>query len=335
MQLEGIDIAEFIGRKILVTGGAGFVGSHLADRLHAFGADVRVLDDLSNGRTSNLSPDVPLIVGDLRDEDIRKQAVEGVEIVFHLAAQINPALAVSEPVYDFDVNARSTLQLLCDADKAGVSRLILSSTNLYGDAAWDRPLAEGLSILEEKQTLLSPYAVSKLAAEAYCKQFCDTGRIETVRLRYSNIYGTRQRDAHGSGVLGMFSRAALEGRPLEIHGDGEQTRDFVHVKDVVRANLLAATSADATGHAFNIASGSELSVNDLARRIMAIVPDTETIATPDRVASFRHANISIDKAERILCWKPMQDFQHGLEEYVDWLRRDLDEDSGSMVGAAA
>lgn len=330
-----MDMTNFMGRSVLVTGGAGFVGSHLVDHLRASGANVRTLDDLSNGRRSNLDPDIPLIVGDIRDEAVRQQALEGVEIVFHLAAQINPALADSEPMFDFDVNARGTLGLLRDAQHAGVKRLILSSTNLYGDAESDGPRTEGLPLLETQQTLLSPYAASKLTAEAYCKLFSDTGRVQTVRLRYSNVYGTRQRDTHGSGVLGMFSRAALEGRPLEVHGNGEQTRDFVHVSDVVRANLLAALSLGAVGHAINVASGAEESINSLARRILVLIGGTGTVTMPERVASFRRASISIDKAERLLGWRPTQTLQQGLEEYIDWLRQDLGSASTAEVGVAA
>lgn len=326
---------DFTGRIVLVTGGAGFVGSHLVDHLRAYGADVRTLDDLSNGRRSNLDPDIPLIVGDVRDEATRQRALEGVEIVFHLAAQINPLRAVSEPMFDFDVNARGTLGLLKDAERAGVTRLLLSSTNLYGDAASQGPCTEGLPMLDTEQSLLSPYAASKLAAEAYCKLFSDTGRLQTVRLRYSNVYGKRQRDAHGSGVLGMFSRAALEGRPLEIHGNGEQTRDFVHVSDVVRANLLAALNPASVGHAINVASGTEESINSLARRILMLVGETGTVTRPDRVASFRHASISIEKAERLLGWEPIQPLQQGLEEYIDWLRQDLGLTPPAEVGVAA
>ena len=330
-----MDLTIFTGHTVLVTGGAGFVGSHLVDRLRACGADVRVLDDLSNGRRSNLDPGIPLIIGDIRDEAIRRQALGGVEIVFHLAAQINPVLAVSEPMFDFDVNARGTLGLLCDAERAGVQRLLLSSTNLYGDAVSAGPRTEELPSLEIRQSLLSPYAASKLSAEAYCKLFSDTGRLQTVRLRYSNVYGTRQRDSQGSGVLGIFTRAALEGRPLEIHGNGQQTRDFVHVSDVVRANLLAALSADAGGHAINVACGIEVSINSLARRILALASGAGTVRKPERVASFRHASISIDKAERLLGWRPTKPFQQGLEEYVDWLRRDLGTPSTARVGVAA
>ncbi len=328
-------MTNFTGRSVLVTGGAGFVGSHLVDSLRTYGANVRTLDDLSNGRRSNLDPDVPLIVADIRDQTIRKQALEGVEIVFHMAAQINPARAVSEPMFDFDVNARGTLGLLCDAEQAGVQRLVLSSTNLYGDAPSVGPRTEDLPSLETQQSLLSPYAASKLTAEAYCKLFSDTGRLRTVRLRYSNVYGTRQRDAHGSGVLGIFSRAALEGRPLEVHGNGEQTRDFVHVSDVVRANMLAALSPAAVGHAINVASGTEESINSLARRILMLVGETGTVTTPERVASFRHASISIAKGQRLLGWRPTKPLQQGLEEYIDWLRQDLRTQTTAEVGVAA
>jgi UDP-glucose 4-epimerase len=331
---DKVGMTDFTGRTVLVTGGAGFVGSHLVGRLRAHGAQVRTLDDLSNGRRSNLDPDVPLMVGDVRDEATRRAALAGVDIVFHMAAQINPVLAVSEPMFDFDVNARGTLGLLVDAERAGVKRLILSSTNLYGDAVADGPCTEDLPSLEIQQTLLSPYAASKLTAEAYCQLFSDTGRLETVRLRYSNVYGTRQRDAHGSGVLGIFSRAALEGRPLEIHGDGEQTRDFVHVSDVVRANLLAASSPNAVGQAINVASGIEETVNNLARRILALTGG-RTVTIPERVASFRRASVSINKAEQLLGWRPAQSLQQGLEEYLDWLREDLCSAPAADIGVAA
>jgi UDP-glucose 4-epimerase len=328
-------MTSFSDRTVLVTGGAGFVGSHLVERLRACGANVRALDDLSNGWRSNLESNVPLFVGDIRDKAIRREALDGVEIVFHLAAQINPELAVSEPMFDFDVNARGTLGLLCDAERAGVRRLVLSSTNLYGDAVSDGPHTEDFPSLEIQQSLLSPYGASKLAAEAYCKLFSDTGRLQTVRLRYSNVYGTRQRDAHGSGVIAMFSRAAFEGRPLEIRGNGEQTRDFVHVSDVVRANLSAALGGDAVGHVINIASGAEESVNSLARRILVLAGGAGTLTMPERQADFRHACISIAKAERLLGWRPTQPFQQGLEEYLAWLRQDLGTVSAAEVGVAA
>ncbi|MCB0211486.1 MAG: SDR family NAD(P)-dependent oxidoreductase, partial [Anaerolineae bacterium] len=246
----------------LVTGGAGFIGSHIVEALVERGDRVRVLDNLSTGRLQNLahvSELVEFIEGDVRNETVIREAVSGVDTIFHLAAMVSVPESMAKPIEAETVNALGTLALLTAAKHAGVRRLILSSTcAVYGDEP-SLPKTETSPTRPQ-----SPYAISKLAAEHYCHLFNDSMGLETVVLRYFNIYGPRQDPSSPySGVISIFVDKMSQGHLPFIYGDGEQTRDFVFVKDVVQANLRASQTPEAAGNVFNIGTGHPSSINDL------------------------------------------------------------------------
>ncbi|HEY7975766.1 MAG TPA: NAD-dependent epimerase/dehydratase family protein, partial [Ktedonobacterales bacterium] len=250
----------------LVTGGAGFIGSHLVDGLLAAGYPVRVLDDLSTGDEANLRRHrgaLKILRGDLRDRDAVRAAMAGVEVVFHLAAISSVQRSIVDPVESIDVNVRGAMQVLQVAQESGVRRVIIaSSAAVYGDSD-ALPLAESAP-----PNPLSPYAVHKLACEHLCRVFAQMYGLETVALRYFNVYGARQRpDAEYAAAIPRFAERLSHNEAPVIYGDGEQTRDFIHVSDVVRANLLAATSPAAVGRVMNIASGQGVSVNAVVRAL--------------------------------------------------------------------
>ncbi|MBD2502698.1 NAD-dependent epimerase/dehydratase family protein [Anabaena azotica] len=318
LSIDGLDLS---GAKALVTGGAGFVGSHLVDSLIEIGCQVRILDNLSTGKADNINSQAEFLLGDVRNPEDVKSAVEGVDFVFHQAAQINPAKAVQDPMFDFEVNAKGTLNLLFAAHKTGVKKFLLASTNLYGDATSPTPkVSESLPILAMSNSLLSPYAASKASAEAYLKVFNDEFNLPTVRLRYTNIYGPRQQYQGGSGVLAIFTERALRNQPLSIFGSGNQSRDFVYVKDVVRANIQAALSNQANGQSFNIGSGKDTTVIELARKIIYLTKSQSLIEyLPTRVADFQEVNVDITKAKDLIRWQPLVSLDVGLTNYIEWL----------------
>jgi UDP-glucose 4-epimerase len=304
--------------RILVTGGAGFIGSQLVDRLIAMGAEVRILDNLLTGDERNINPQAEFIRADLRDYEAVSKSVEGIDLIFHEAAQINPAKAVEDPIFDFDINARGTLNLLVAAQKAGVKKLLMASTNLYADADLS-VMKEDASVLFLAKSMLSPYAAAKAAGEAYLKVFNDEFKLSTVRLRYTNVYGPRQLKKSESGVIAIFTKSALRGEPLIIFGDGLQTRDFVYISDVVEANILAAESDAADGMVFNVGTGVETSIRDLARMIKDQArTSSEIVAGPHRAADFRRVNADISLARRILNWSPLVSMKEGLGRYIAW-----------------
>lgn len=317
---ESADAA--LSRKtVLVTGGAGFIGSHLVDRLIIEGARVRVLDNLSTGDLNNLPLDqIEFLEGDVRSEADVARAVAGAQVVFHQAAQINPAKAVVDPIFDFEVNARGTLNLMLACVRAGVERLIMACTNVYGDAVAPC-MAEDLSTLAVDRTLLSPYAASKVAAEAYLKVANDELGLPTVRLRYFNAYGPRQLTKSESGVVAIFVLNALAGKPLRIFGDGTQTRDFVYVSDVVEANMLAMSSPAAPGRCYNVGTGVETSVKELAHCVRELVENDLPIEYgPARAADFKRAKADLTRSARELGFHPTVSLRAGLRHYIAWCR---------------
>lgn len=312
--------------KIVVTGGAGFVGSHLTEALVKKGCEVTILDNLSNGFIGNISHllncsnKVNLIQGDIRDAEVCIKAVEGAEVVFHEAAQINPVLAVENPFIDFETNARGTLNILEAARKKDVKKFIFASTNVYANPKY-LPIDENHPI-----DLLSPYAASKLSGEAYCIVYNNTYGLKTVRLRYTNIYGPRQRATRNeSGVVTIFIERVLKGMRPIIFGDGDQTRDFIYVSDVIQANILAAESKKAHAEVFNIGSGQETSVNTLAKLILKIAG--KEYLTPEyapyRTADFRRCVVDITKARNVLVFNPKITLEKGLRKTVDWWNRSV------------
>jgi UDP-N-acetylglucosamine 4-epimerase len=307
--------------KVLVTGGAGFIGSHLVDRLLAEGFEVTVLDDFSTGRMENISchkdvREFHLVRGDVRDAGLVRKVVEDVDGVFHLAALVDVALSIENPVLFNEVNVVGTLNLLGACVDSDVRRFIFaSSAAVYGNSKSAKKREDMLP------RPISPYGVSKLAAENYVQVFNEFYGLETVSLRYFNVYGPRQGLASSySGVIVAFMSRLLKGQPPVIHGDGKQSRDFVHVDDVVSANLLALQSKKVVGGVFNIGSGTSTTVYELAN-ILQQITDTERlkpIFTESRAGDIKHCSGDIYKAEEILGFHPKIQLRDGLSKLVEW-----------------
>jgi len=306
--------------KILVTGGAGFIGSHLVDRLIAEGSEVTVLDNFDAGKLDNLSghKDLRIVKGDIRDYALIRRTVEDVDAVFHEAALASVVLSVKNPLVANEINVTGTLNLLKASSDMGVKRFIYaSSAAVYGNTSGPRK--------KEDMPLdpASPYGMSKLAAEKYAKIFYELYGLETVSLRYFNVYGPRQRFdekwAYG-GVISIFLDRLLKNMPPVIHGDGEQTRDFVYVKDVVEANMLALETSGAAGEVFNIGTGKRITVNKVAQilREMTNKENLENVHADSRPGDVRHGYADISKAERVLNYVPKFSIEQGLTELVNW-----------------
>lgn len=303
----------------LVTGGAGFIGSHLVDALLARGDAVRVLDDLSTGRVDNLDPNAELIEGSITDAERVATAVAGVEVVFHLGARGAVARSVADPAGSNHTNVDGTLCVLNAAVAAGVRRVVFaSSSSVYG----------GTDIVPTPESVplrpRSPYAVSKLAAEWYTIVFGELFAIETVALRYFNVFGPRQRnDSTYAAVIPLFIRAILAGEPPTVHGDGTQSRDFTYVGDVVAANLAAASApAEAcSARAFNVAPGTTHTLLDLLAilgRLVGVVPEPLFVAS--RPGDVHRSQADASAARAALDWQPTWAFDAGLRATLDWTR---------------
>jgi UDP-glucose 4-epimerase len=303
---------------VLVTGGAGFIGSHVVDALVGAGHRVRVLDDLSTGTRENVNPAAELVVASVADPDAVAAAVAGTELVFHIGALGAVSRSVADPLATDRVNVHGTLAVLTKAAEAGVRRVVFaSSSSVYGGAEVV-PTPEDTPLRPR-----SPYAVSKLAGEWYARSFPALFPIETVSLRYFNVFGPRQRpDATYAAVIPIFTAALLEGRRPLVHGDGTQTRDFTFVSDVVAANLAAASApASVSGGVYNIAPGNSRSLLELLGSLGEIIgcePDPE-FAAP-RPGDVPRAGADARAAGRDLGWQATVPFADGLRRYVDWLR---------------
>jgi UDP-glucose 4-epimerase len=300
----------------LVTGGAGFIGSHIVDALLARGNQVKVLDNLSTGRLENLThirDKIEFIAGDLRDEAAVRQAVAGVEAIFHLAALVSVPESVQRPLEAEQVNAIGTLHLLQAAQAVGVRRLVFSSTcAVYGDEP-TLPKTERMPPAPQ-----SPYAISKLAAEGYCKFFTGVHGLETVILRYFNVYGPRQDPSSAySGVISIFVNKLSQGTAPLIYGDGEQSRDFVFVADVTRANLIASTHPTAAGHIFNIGTGRPATINRLFKALCTIFNcNVQPTYRPARPGDIRHSYADPGAALAGLGWSAQVPLEEGLRRLV-------------------
>lgn len=295
----------------LVTGGAGFIGSHIVDRLSADGHQVRILDDFSTGKRENTagSPGIEIITGDVGDFATVRAAMEGVNAVFHLAAIASVPATVSNPLASERTNYRGTLNVLEAARHAGTQRVIFACTAaVYGDLP-DLPKREDMPLRS-----LSPYAVDKLASECACQMYYHLYGLETVSLRYFNVFGPRQDPSSPySGVISIFSDSLRQGKHPLIYGDGEQTRDFVYVSDVVEANIRALASVTAPGKAINIATGNALSINSLLQTLchledQAFSPEYK----PARQGDIRHSCADIQLAREHLDWQPVVGLEAGL-----------------------
>jgi UDP-glucose 4-epimerase len=306
--------------KVLVTGGAGFIGSHIVDALVARGDTVVVLDDLSTGRRANLAAvagDVRLDVGSVADLDAVRRAAEGCEVVFHMAAVASVQRTVEAPIDTSAVNLGGTLNVLEAARAAGARRVVFAgSAAAYGDNP-ALPLRES-----ETPRPLSPYAIEKLASEQYMRVWSQLYGLETVTLRFFNVFGPRQDPSSPySGVISIFVDRLMAGRPAAIYGDGRQTRDFVYVADVVRANLLAASVPEANGRTFNVARGEETTVRELydtLRRIVGRGP--EPVFAEPRAGDIRHSRADIGAARQSLGFAPEHTVEEGLRRLVESVR---------------
>ncbi|MBI4514442.1 MAG: SDR family oxidoreductase [Deltaproteobacteria bacterium] len=307
----------------LVTGGAGFIGASLAEALVARGERVRIFDDFSTGLRENLAAiadRVEVIVGDLRDLAAVRRAMAGVQYVSHQAALRSVPRSVDDPLSSDAVNTHGTLHVLMAAREAKVRRVVYaSSSSVYGDS-------EVLPKAEDQPTMpISPYAVSKLAGEQYCRVFTRLYGLETVGLRYFNVFGPKQSpESKYAAVVPLFIRAALRDEPLEVHGDGEQSRDFTYIDNVVQANLLSFTAPKAAGEAFNIACNERHSVIEIARTVERLLGHQLKINhTPTRAGDVRHTLASIEKAQRLLGYQPTVGFEAGMHQTIAALRASL------------
>jgi UDP-glucose 4-epimerase len=306
--------------KALVTGGAGFIGSHLVRALLERGDRVVVLDNFSSGRRSNLdelSDEIELVEGDLRSYERVHAAMDGVELVFHEGALPSVPRSVQDPLTTNEVNVGGTLNVLLAARDEGVRRVVFaSSSSVYGDA-------DGFPRDEtQRPQPLSPYGVAKLAAESYCRAFWQVYKLETVSLRYFNVFGPRQDpDSQYAAVVPRFIARLLEGKPPVIYGDGTQSRDFTYVANVVAGNLLAASAPDVAGEVLNVATGGSLTVNELAAAIQEIVGvEIEPVYEAARVGEVEHSAADISRATRLLGYEPLQSVEAGIAITIDSLR---------------
>ena len=320
------------GALYLVTGGAGFIGSNVAEGLIRRGDRVRVFDNLSTGRRENLSglDGVELVEGDLRDADSVRRAVSGVDGVFHQAALRSVPRSVDDPMSTNDVNVGGTLNLLMACREAKVRRLVYaSSSSAYGDD----PALPKVETLPANP--ISPYAVSKLAAEHYCRTFARLYGLETVSLRYFNVFGPRQNpESKYSAVIPRFLQLALQHEPLEIHGDGKQSRDFTYIDNVVQGNLKAMDTPGVSGEVFNVACGTRHSLLAIADAIGAFLGrELPRTHTPPRAGDVRHTLADISKAERLLGYRPETDFATGIRQTCEYLVKRFG--GGSPAAAAS
>ncbi|MDQ3462057.1 MAG: NAD-dependent epimerase/dehydratase family protein [Actinomycetota bacterium] len=300
----------------LVTGGAGFIGSNLADELLVQGHEVRILDDLATGKVENLPGDARFFEGSITDTGLLDAAIDGVEVVFHQAALGSVARSVDAPLVSDDVNTHGTLAVLDAAHRHGVRRVVqASSSSVYGGAE-QRPTPESAPLIPR-----SPYAVTKLVGEHYARVYAELFGLETVALRYFNVYGPRQRpDSAYAAVIPLFISALQAGRSPMIHGDGRQSRDFAFVDDVVAANLAAANAPGETvsGRAYNIAGGREESLLDLLEVLRASLGvDTPAVHVDPRIGDVRHSSADLSAAANDLGYRPVTSFEDGLARTVD------------------
>jgi UDP-N-acetylglucosamine/UDP-N-acetyl-alpha-D-glucosaminouronate 4-epimerase len=303
----------------LVTGGAGFIGSHLTEELVRRGHRVRVADSLVTGRRSNLDhvPDIEFLEGDLAELDVARQAVKDVDFVLHQAAIPSVPRSVSDPITSNRANVDGTLNVLVAARDARVRRLVFAgSSSAYGDTP-TLPKHEGMP-----NTPLSPYALQKVVGEQYLQMFTKLYGLETVSTRYFNVFGPRQDPSSPySGVISVFATALLDGRSPTIFGDGEQTRDFTYIANVVDGVLRACEADDASGQVINVATGGRVSLNTLFETMRQLIGvDVQPLYAEPRAGDVRDSQADITKARRILGYEPSVSFEEGLRKTVEWYR---------------
>ena len=299
----------------LVTGGAGFIGSHIVERLRSRGDAVRIADDFSSGRRENVPAGVDVVEGDLADPAVAKKAVAGCEFVIHQAAIPSVPRSVNDPVRSNRANVDGTLNVLIAARDAGAKRVVFAgSSSVYGDAA----------VLPKREDMrpapLSPYALQKLVGEQYCQMFTRLYGLETVVTRYFNVFGPRQQPGSPySGVISLFIEALAEGRAPKLHGDGKQTRDFTFVGDVVTGVLRCCEAPKVAGEVINVAAGGRISLLELIRSLQMILKTNLTPEFgPTREGDVRDSQADIGKARKLLDFAPTVPFDEGLRQTVAW-----------------
>lgn len=307
-------------RKYLVTGGGGFIGSHIVESLVNDGQDVRVLDNFLTGKRENIASfldSIELIEGDIRDFGTCEKALDGVDFVLHQAALPSVPRSVADPVLTNAINVAGTLNMLVASKNAKIKKFVFaSSSSVYGDDP-SLPKKEG-----KEGVPLSPYAVTKLVGEKYLRVFSEIYGLRTVSLRYFNIFGPRQ-DPHSqyAAVIPNFITCMLKGESPRIFGDGEQSRDFTYVANVVKANMLAAEAEDVSGEVFNIACGGRITVNTLFGKIRHFFQkDIDPVHDKPRPGDIRHSFADITKAGKMITYEPEVPFDDGLKETVGWYR---------------
>ena len=303
----------------LVTGGAGFIGSHLTEELVRRGARVRVVDNLATGKRQNVAhiPDVEFLEGDLADLAVAKRAVAGMDYVLHQAAIPSVPRSVQDPITSNIANIDASLNVLVAARDAAVKRVVYAgSSSAYGNSP-TLPKVETMATAP-----LSPYALQKLVAEQYCQMFTQLYGLETVTIRYFNVFGPRQDPSSPySGVISLFISALCEGRAPTIYGDGGHTRDFTYVANVVDGVLRACDAKDVSGEVINVATAGRVSLNQLFETIRHLVEArVEPIYTEPRAGDVRDSQADIGKARRLLGYEPRVSFEEGLRKTVEWYR---------------
>jgi nucleoside-diphosphate-sugar epimerase len=307
----------------LVTGGGGFIGSHIVRRLLEKGRPVRVLDDFSTGKRSNLAEvasRIELVEGDICDVEKVTQAMDGVEVVFHLAARASVPRSVEQPRPAHEINVTGTLNLLIAARDAGVRRFVYSaSSSAYGDT----PTLP--KTIDMKPMPLSPYAVSKLAAEHYCACWSHVYGLQTISLRYFNVFGPRQDpQSQYAAVIPAFVTRMLKGERPVIYGDGEQSRDFCFIDNVVDANMRGAEVPEVNGQVVNVACGERTTLNEIVRDINGLLGTRiEPVYEAARAGDVKHSLADITEARQVLGYAPLVMFPEGLRRSIDWYKANL------------
>jgi UDP-glucose 4-epimerase len=310
--------------RVLVTGGAGFIGSHIAEAYLRQGWEVVALDDLSRGHERNVPKGARFVRADIRSPEARQTVATGrFDVVNHHAAQIDVRVSVDRPAFDSEINVVGFVNLLEGAGDGGVRRVIFASSGgvIYGDP-------EVIPTPETAPKLpVSPYGVSKLAGEYYLRALAALRSFEGVAMRYANVFGPRQDPKSEAGVVSIFVSRLLERQPLTVFGDGKQTRDYVFVKDVARANVLASTKAippaatELDGPAFNIATSRQRNVLELAQSVGEVMRQKPQLEfAPARAGELFRSALDVSKAKRVLGWSPEYKFEDGLGELVDWFK---------------
>jgi nucleoside-diphosphate-sugar epimerase len=317
--------------KMLVTGGGGFIGSHLSQRLAELGHEVRILDNFSTGRRSNLdsvAAHVEVVEGDIRSYERASTAARGCDMVFHLAALPSVPRSVQDPLTSHESNVTGLLNVMLAARDAEVGRVIYaSSSSVYG-ANVALPKREDMTPLP-----ISPYAVAKLAGEGYCRAFSEVYGLEAVAIRYFNVFGPRQDPrSQYAAVIPNFIRALMSGQAPVIFGDGEQSRDFTYVENVVDANVLAGDALGAAGGVYNVACGQSATINELVAELRdQLESDVQPVYRPSRPGDVRHSMADISAARRDLGYEPSVGLREGLSRTIEHMRDDIAIERGRLT----